>query len=84
MGLSLIIVGDESGPGARPCDVGWIRSIVAQCNAANVPCFVKQVGSDPVENGERWRLRPRLADRKGGDIMEWPEDIRVREMPETR
>lgn len=37
-----VIVGGESGGGARPCDVGWVRSIVAQCRAAGVPAFVKQ------------------------------------------
>lgn len=35
----------ESGPGARPCDVGWIRDIVGQCRAAEVPVFVKQLGA---------------------------------------
>lgn len=43
-----VIVGGESGPGARPCNVDWIRDIVRQCKAANVPCFVKQLGSRPV------------------------------------
>lgn len=46
-GLDWVIVGGESGPGARPCDVAWLRAIVAQCKAASVPCFVKQVGSNP-------------------------------------
>jgi protein gp37 len=43
--LDLVIVGGESGPSARPCDVSWIRSIVAQCKATGTPCFVKQLGS---------------------------------------
>lgn len=42
-----VIVGGESGPGARACTVEWIRSIVQQCAAAGVPCFVKQLGSNP-------------------------------------
>lgn len=45
--LDWIVVGGESGPGARPCDVGWIRSIVQQCDAAKVPVFVKQLGAEP-------------------------------------
>lgn len=45
--LDWVIAGGESGPGARPCDVAWIRSIVEQCRAASVPCFVKQLGSQP-------------------------------------
>jgi protein gp37 len=32
--ISWLIVGGESGPGARPCDVGWVRDIVQQCEAA--------------------------------------------------
>lgn len=46
-GLDWVVVGGESGPTARPCDVAWIRSIVGQCQAAAVPCFVKQLGSQP-------------------------------------
>ena len=45
-----VIVGGESGPGARPCDVAWIRSIVEQCHIAGVPCFVKQLGARPVQS----------------------------------
>jgi protein gp37 len=47
--LSWLIVGGESGPSARPCDVSWVRSIVAQCRAAGVACFVKQLGARPYE-----------------------------------
>ncbi|MCC6409460.1 MAG: phage Gp37/Gp68 family protein [Planctomycetes bacterium] len=42
--LDWVIVGGESGPGARPCDVDWIRRIVEQCKEARVACFVKQLG----------------------------------------
>lgn len=49
-GIDWIITGGESGPGARPCDIEWIRRIVEQCKAAGVPCFVKQVGSNPTPN----------------------------------
>lgn len=44
-----VIAGGESGANARPCDVAWIRSIVAQCKAAGVPVFVKQLGSKPYD-----------------------------------
>lgn len=40
--LDWVIVGGESGYGARPCDLAWIRSVVAQCRAADVAVFVKQ------------------------------------------
>lgn len=42
--LNWVIIGGESGPGARPFDVQWARSVIAQCKAAAVPCFVKQLG----------------------------------------
>jgi protein gp37 len=45
-GIGWVIVGGESGPNARPCDVAWIRSIVEQCKAAGVPVFVKQMGGN--------------------------------------
>jgi protein gp37 len=114
-GLDLVIAGGESGPGARPCDVSWIRSLVAQCREAHVPAFVKQLGAHVIDrNDAGWDgvdptdwpshleaedriehdeadtgyqgapVRVRLRDRKGGDPAEWPEDLRVREMPEVR
>jgi len=46
--LNWVIVGGESGPHARPCDIDWIRSVVEQCAGAGVPCFVKQLGAIPV------------------------------------
>jgi protein gp37 len=85
-----VIVGGESGPRARPCDVAWIRSIVEQCRAAGVPCFTKQLGARPYEmiaagnHGGDYFHEPRelrLRDRKGGDPAEWPTDLRVREFP---
>lgn len=39
-----VIVGGESGPGARPMDELWVEEIFAQCRAANVPFFFKQWG----------------------------------------
>lgn len=41
-GLDWVIVGGESGPKRRPCEVRWIADLVEQCRAAGVPCFVKQ------------------------------------------
>jgi protein gp37 len=71
--LHWVIAGGESGPGARPMDPSWARSIRDQCLEADVPCFVKQMGS-------RWPGR-QGRDFKGGDIDSFPEDLRVREMP---
>ena len=43
-GISWVIVGGESGPGARPMREEWVQSILQQCRAARVPFFFKQWG----------------------------------------
>ena len=97
--IDWIIVGGESGAGARPLDVSWARSVIAQCRAAGVACFVKQLGSIPTWDGcglvannpkcktykdlyhDRECFVLAVKDKKGGDMTEWPEDLRVREFP---
>ena len=96
--LDWIIVGGESGPGARPMRVEWVRAIVDQCKAAGAACFVKQFGPRPIMDksdavqavalGAGWEGRAghvsgivSLRDRKGGDLIEWPVDLRVQQFP---
>ena len=83
--IDWVIVGGESGPGARPFDISWARNTIQQCNVASVACFVKQLGSQPYEklpgDMNAQPLFPELNDRKGGNMDEWPEDLRVREFP---
>lgn len=43
-GISWVIVGGESGPGARPMDEDWVLSIRQQCVDAGIPFFFKQWG----------------------------------------
>lgn len=43
-GIHWVIVGGESGPGARPMEPSWVRSIRDQCGAQRVPFFFKQWG----------------------------------------
>jgi len=57
-GIHWVIVGGESGPGARPCDLGWVYSIVEQCRVARVPVFVKQLGAVPMMDQEIWDVEP--------------------------
>jgi protein gp37 len=84
--LHWVIVGGESGPGARPFDLAWARSIVQQCQAAGVPVFVKQLGARPYvcdvndSDDGPWPIRHK----KGGNPDEWPVDLRVREWLEVR
>lgn len=49
-GIRWCIVGGESGPRARPFNLEWARSTVAQCRAAGISCFVKQLGAKPIES----------------------------------
>lgn len=51
LGVDQIIVGGESGPGARPFDLAWARQTIAQCRAAGVPVFIKQLGARPWWDG---------------------------------
>ena len=67
--LDWIIVGGESGPNARPFDVAWARSAIAQCRAAGVVCFVKQLGAMPVVQF-------------GEDPAMWPVPLRIADHPE--
>lgn len=41
-GIDWVIVGGESGPGARPMEERWVRDIHAQCQEQDVPFFFKQ------------------------------------------
>ncbi len=90
-----VIVGGESGPGARRFDIGWAHSLIAQCAAVGTACFVKQLGKNPVDwqasnvagtaaltsavAGVGFPLK--LRSPKGGDMSEWPRELRVREFP---
>ncbi|MDN3688667.1 DUF5131 family protein [Cyclobacterium jeungdonense] len=78
-GIDWVIIGGESGNETgkyryRPCKLEWIRTIVEECQEADIPVFVKQLGTHLAKELS-------LKDRHGGDISEWPEDVRVREFP---
>lgn len=81
LGIHWVIVGGESGPGARLCELAWIRDIVRQCIAAQVPVFVKQLGSDPVFGSEAEARQFPILHHKGADFSEWPPDIQHQEFP---
>jgi protein gp37 len=60
--LQWVIVGGESGGQRRPMALGWLTSLVEQCQAAGVPCFVKQDGALRPEQQGRipdhlWQIR---------------------------
>ena len=83
--IDWVVVGGESGPCARPCNVEWIRSVIYDCKTTGIPCFVKQLGSRPeVEAPSGGWVQPvPVRHRKGGDPAEWPDNLRVRKFPEA-
>ncbi len=50
--LDLVILGGESGPGARPMDVEWARSVKRQCDSAGVAFHMKQMSGRTKEERE--------------------------------
>lgn len=65
--LDWVIVGGESGTGARPFDAAWARETVAQCKSEGVACFVKQMGSRPYDSNV--------------NASDWPDSTRFGELP---
>lgn len=95
-----VIVGGESSvhgrDHARVCHLDWIRMVVQICKVDHIPCFVKQIGSNPIaKEFDLWTMhgcpddwKPvtgsvpmKITHPKGGDPAEWPEFLRVREFP---
>jgi len=66
-GMDWVIVGGESGPGARPIKEEWVTDIRDQCLAANIPFFFKQWGGVRKKRAGRV-LRDRTWDEMPGQI----------------
>jgi protein gp37 len=69
-GIDWLIVGCESGRGARPFELDWARDLRDRCAEAGVAYFVKQLPGE----------------KRGSvlhDLSEFPADLRVRQYPET-
>ena len=62
-GIHWVIVGGESGPGARPIEVAWVKDIRKQCRRERVPFFFKQWG------GAQKKKSGRLLDGRTWDGM---------------
>ena len=63
-GIHWLVVGGESGPGHRPCEIEWIASIVRQCREAGLPVYVKQ------DSGQLPGRQGRIPDELW--VKEWP------------
>ena len=75
--LDWLVIGGESGPGARACNLRWVRGLNEWATQSRVPTFIKQLGRFPREDAYAYTFN----DRKGGDMNEWPEYFRVRQYP---
>jgi len=70
--LSWVVVGGESGPGARPMKLDWALDLIKECRDADVPVYFKQTGTVLArEMG--------LSSRAGEDPGEWPEELCIQE-----
>ena len=63
--VDFLIIGGESGPKHRPMNIEWARNLIRQAKEQGVAVWMKQLGG----------FRP------GGDIEDFPEDLRLREFP---
>lgn len=77
-GICWCVTGGQAGWNRhKPFDFNWARSLRDQCRDAGVSFFLKQLGNMPMEGGIRMRLKSAT----GGDWSEFPDDLRIREMP---
>ena len=67
--VNWVIVGGESGPGARPMDLNWVRDLRDQSTSAGVAFFLKQLGGvrnkrggddAVIDDGQLWREMPAM------------------------
>lgn len=77
-----VIIGGESGPGARPFDPKWAADLIDDARLAGAAPFVKQLGTvwarDTAYAGKTVAAH---GDTKGGKPQYWPANLRVREYP---
>lgn len=87
--IDWVIAGCESGPGARPCSVEWLRSLRDQCAAAGVPFFLKQARERPPVKGVCTSDGPITigigSKNKGGGVIELPylDGVQYAQFPEA-
>lgn len=66
MGIDWVVIGAESGPNRRPCEIELVRDLAGQCLMTKTPLFIKQLHIDG---------------KLSKDPAEWPEDLRIQEYP---
>ncbi|MFD8839786.1 DUF5131 family protein [Streptomyces griseofuscus] len=81
--IDWLIIGGESGPGARPLQIDWVEDLLTNAAETATAPFVKQLGSvwarDWTVNGKTVAAH---GDTKAGNPDHWPAHLRVREYPQ--
>ena len=74
--IDWVIIGGESGQGARKCKYSWFENIIEQCREKNIPVFVKQMGHRIAQ------IEKYFWDSKQGENpKDWPEHLNIRQYP---
>lgn len=83
--IGWLIAGCESGTGARPCEVNWLRSLRDQCVAAEVPFWLKQAVRETDRGDPVVVFGPGSTSKPGG-IIELPylDGVQWAQRPEVR
>ncbi|MFJ4785084.1 DUF5131 family protein [Streptomyces sp. NPDC088794] len=81
-GIDWLIIGGESGPGARSIEPWWIADLIHEARQTDTAPFVKQLGSAWArDTSYAGKSVAAWGDTKGGLPSYWPTDLRVREYP---
>lgn len=87
-GIDWVITGGESGNGVREFDLQWARSLQLTAKHYGAAFFMKQLGSEPVENGSPFPiLYPQESgkqDRHGRSMVNFPADLQVQDVPTAK
>jgi len=82
-GIDWVVVGGESGPGARPMDPAWVREVRDHCIEQDVPFFFKQWGAFGPDGVQRTKKKNgRELDGRTWD--EWPKSFLARRGQDER
>lgn len=75
--LNWVIIGGESGSGAREMKLEWAVSLIEQCKKIGVAVHFKQTG-------DVLARKLGLKDKSGKDPNEWPKELQIQEFPVAR
>jgi protein gp37 len=73
-----VIIGGESGPGARPFHLEWARQILHDCQRSGTAAFMKQMGSNARGSVGDVKM---IYTGKGDEPSEWADEFQVQEFP---